>query len=331
MRSSSLLILLLALSVPIAYGEEITIPISFQEISGISGGGWSTDITNNVTTVQLTGILNHNTFDVTNLEAQLEMSNEGTIFCTVLTTISSLSAGQTDNFVWTCPIEGTADSASGVILGYDLDPIEQEVTTTNSTATVESTVEVSTVTTESTSTSTEDEPTNEITTNFVLGEHDMNIIMEDYQGTSKFVTFTGSNFTTSDTLDIEVIDSNNSLIVDIQTMVNGGGDFSVPAIVDTSTLSIENYDVTIKGANVDLAFIISWTGTVFSFEGEITADTSSETTSETTTESTSTISSDITSTSTTSSSVTDWNQFILDQTVEDRLGLVKAVFAYILG
>lgn len=328
MRSSSLLILLLALSVPIAYGEDIAIPISFQEISGISGGGWSTTITNNVTTIQLTGISNNNAFDVTNLQAQLEMSSNGEIFCTVISIISSLSSGQTDNFIWTCPIEGTADAASGVILGYDLDPIEQEVTTveeeitsTNSTLTVDA----STVTTESTSTSTEDELTNEITTSFVLGDHDMSIIMEDYQGTSKFVTFTGSNFTTSDTLDIEVTDSNNSLIVDIQTMVNGGGDFSVPAIVDTSNLSIENYDVTLKSKNSDLAFVISWTGTVFSFEGETIQSTTSETSTTSTTTSTA-----VTST-TTSTSVTDWNQFVLDLSFEDRLDLIRAVFSYILG
>lgn len=133
MKLLILLPLILALSVPLVYAQEyannttvtdsITIPISFQEISGISGGGWSTTITNNFTTVQLTGILNHNQFDVTNVQAKLDMYDNDQIFCTVISVIPSLNIGETGNFVWTCPVVGVADEANGIILGYDLPPV----------------------------------------------------------------------------------------------------------------------------------------------------------------------------------------------------------------
>lgn len=320
MKPSSLLILLLALSVvPIAYAEEIAIPISFQEISGISGGAWSTTITGNVTTIQLSGILNHNTFDVTNLQAQLEMSSNDEIFCTVISTISSLTAGQTDNFVWTCPSEGIADAASGSILGYDLATIEEEVIPTNGTSSNSTSTATTSTTTQSSSSSSEDEPKNEITTNFVIGEHDMSIIVADYQGTSKFVTFTGGNFTTSETIDIEVTDSNSGEIVKIQTIVNGGGNFSVPAIVDTTTLSNENYNVTLKSQKTDLAFVISWTGAVFSFEGETVPSTSSETSTSTP--------STTTSTTPTSSTTSSTGNSDLKNSLNAQIASLRAVIS----
>ena len=208
---------------------------------------------------------------------------------------------------------------------------EPESNTSNSTSTTTSSPNSTSTTTQSSSSSDDDdEPVNQIITSFVLDGHEMSIVVKDYVGTSKFVTFTGENFTTSETIDIEVTDTGDGHIVDIQTSVNGAGYFSVPAIVETSTLGDDNFLVQLTSPLTDITFEISWTGTEFAFEGvhSSTDSTSSSTSTDSTSSSTST---DSTSSSTSSSGTTDWNQFILDLSVEDRLELIRAVFSYVLG
>lgn len=120
--------LLLILIIPLAYSEgPITIPISFQEVKGISGGSWSVTVTNNTTTVQLSGVSNNNSFDVVNIEAQIDMYKDGQILCSVVDTISSLGIDENKTFSWTCPTVGIADEADGIILGYDLPSSNQEI------------------------------------------------------------------------------------------------------------------------------------------------------------------------------------------------------------
>ena len=111
----------------------ITIPISFQEISGISGGSWTSDMNDDVVTTQLTGILNHNSFDVKNVDATLTFFIDGGEFCVVTDRIDSLPKDSTGIFTWTCPVLGTPTSAEGVILSYDTvdpDPTPEPLTIT---------------------------------------------------------------------------------------------------------------------------------------------------------------------------------------------------------
>lgn len=317
MKISHIMVLLpflLIMIVPVVYDETvyaetvngpIIIPTSFQELSGITAGGtWSATVTNNVTSIQVSQVTNNNLFDITNLQSVMNLYKNGEKFCTIPNTISSLTAGSTEKIVWSCPDMGIADEAKGGLINYDLatkistnnsntNSTSQDTsndTTSNSTGVNSTTPTNDTITPTKTSKSRSTTPSNTVTTSFVIDNHSMSIIISDYQGTKKLLTFTGSNFTTSETIDIDVMDSIGTKIVDIQTAVQGSGDFKVPAIVDISTLSNENYTTIVKGTTANLEFVIVWNGSTFTFTNQITPSTSTDTSGSTTPSTSTTIS-----------------------------------------
>lgn len=321
-------------------GYDITLPISFQEAGGISSGSWSTQVAGTITTIQLTGISNNNSQDVSDIAAEMNFYKDDEIICTDTDTISSILANDSGNFVWEC--SGIPDSASGGIIDHVMvdavdqtEPVDEPTESTTTESTPQSTTESTTTQSTSSSSSDDDGPTNEIVTAFVVDGHDMTITVADYQGTKKFLTFTGEGFGPSETFDINVYDSSGTEISDIGTSTSNSGFFSVPAIVETTDLNLENYTVLLAGLNTNIEFVISWTGTDFSFVESQTPITSSDpdivqpTTTPSNTESSSPLYHPNTAPST--NNVDDWDQFILDLPFEDRLELIKAVLSYLLG
>lgn len=298
-----LIISLLFIMTPLAFGEEINIPITFQELSGVSGGTWTTTITDEgFTWIYLAGITNNNSFDISNITHEMHIYNNGTEFCTRSGSVGTITAGGSFDLEWYCVVPGIADEAIGSLLNYDIVTVQEETTPTN---------------------------------NYILdsGKSITSTVQVNFMGTDSLFTLVGANFTSGKILAIDIINPNSTAFPTVNTTVSNDGDFNIPITITVNDLTNGNYTVLISSNTNQIDLILNWDGVdmVINSGTESVIEESSSSSNDNSSNDNSSSNNSSSDNSSSNSTTTDWDQYILDLDVTDRLDLIKAVFSYMFS